>query len=214
MKKVLILLLFYIPLALIAQDVEERAFLLDKFEKGKVIYKKGGTSSSDFNYDIINEEVLFTDDNSEYLKLLNPSIVATVVIGDRHFEHIRNGLLYEKIEAGDDFLYVRWKSRVISEGKTGLYGTKATSAATQSITAGTNAYSTAEFKVVDNRKLVSDNRYYLKQKNKFKEFNSFKALAKLFKENQGAILEYVNSEKLDFQKIDDVKKAVAFCFQD
>lgn len=198
--------------AMVAQEGMDRALLLENFERGKVYYKKGGQSSSSFNYDILNEELLFKQSNSEYLKLAEPNTVALVEIGNRTFEHIKDGLLYEKIPAGDDFLFVRWKSRAISEGKTGLYGTKSTTTSSQSISRSNNYGSVYDFTIVDNTKLIADNKYYVKIKNKFKQFNSFNALAKLFDKNKQTIEDYIKTENLNFDKQEDIIKAVKYCF--
>jgi hypothetical protein len=197
-----------------AQKEEYTGFLFDKFEKGKIVYKKGDKiTESNFNYETIMEKMLFMLPDSTLLELAIPDIVDVIEIEGRTFEHMKDGMFYEKVEAGTGFLYIRWKSKVISEGKPGPYGTKPGTAHIENISQTTSMGSIYGLKLNEDFKVEPNNIYYLKADNKFKRFDSFDSLAKQFKKHKNEIKAYVKQENLSFKNTEDIEKAVAYAFQ-
>ncbi len=194
-----------------AQDEGYRGYLFDNFEKGKVIYTKGGISKGDFNYDTLIERMLFITADSTVYELAEPSIINRVEIGDRIFEHVKNGLFYEQIVVGNMNLYVRRFSNLLSEGKPGAYGTKSNTVAVELIGQHASGGKFYKLRVDEDFKVKYNNSYFLKLKNKFQRFSSFDALVKLFKGHEAEIKDYVKVENLNFNNIEDIKKAVLFC---
>lgn len=214
MKRILFILsCCFVFATLSAQQEEYKGFLLKNFEKGKVVYKNGDQfTESNFNYETIMEKMLFMLPDSAIFEIARPDIVGVVVIGDRTFEHFNNGLFYERIKTGDDFLYVRWKSKVVSEGKSGPYGTKPGTAHIDNVTQTTSMGGVYSLKAREDFKVAANNIYYIKQKNKFKRFDSFDGLAKQFKGHEKEIKEYVKQQNLSFKNLEDIKKAVEYSF--
>lgn len=212
MKKKYNLFLFLIlfPVVLSAQDLLRDGYLFDKFEDGKVILKNGQTSKALFNYNTLSEKLLFISDG-EILELADPDQVVLVNIDNRIFEHIKNNLFYERIKLGDDALYVRWKSSSISEGKKGAYGQTYSTSSIDNINQISSSGNVLKLKSSEEFKVVSKNLYYLKIANKFKEFKSPDSLSKLFKGHEDEIKMYIKEQQLDFNNIEDIKKAVTFC---
>jgi len=197
-----------------AQQKEYRSFLFDKFEKGKVIYIKGGqVTKGYFNYETITEKMLFMLQDSTIFEFARPDIITSVKIGNRTFDHIKNGLFYEKIKAGNGILYIRRRSRLIPEGKTGPYGTKPGTGAIDNISLITSMGSTYGLKSVENFNVEVSNSYYIKHKNKFRRFDSFVDLAKQFKNHEKEIRNFVKEQNLNFRNQEDIQKAIAYCFQ-
>lgn len=196
-----------------AQSEEYKGFLLDKFQKGKVLYKKDNQATeSNFNYETITEKMLFMLPDSTILELARPDIVSYVMIGDRVFENTTNGVFYERVNVGNGFLYVRWRSRVISE-KEGPYGSTRNAARIDNVTQTMSMGGVYNLKTAEDIKVEPNNIYYIKEKNKFKRFDSFDSLAKQFKKHEKEIKEYVKTESLEFKNTEDVKKVLNFCFQ-
>jgi len=214
MKRCFIALIcIFIASAASAQSEEYKGFLLDKFQKGKVIYKKNSQATeSNFNYELIMEKMLFMMPDSTILELARPDIVSNVIIGSRVFEHVNNGIFYERVNVGDGSLYIRWKSRVISE-KEGPYGSKRGTARIDNVTQTTSMGSVYGLKTAEDIRVEASNIYYIKDKNKFKRFDSFDSLAKQFKKNEAEIKSYVKENNLSFKNVDDVKKAVEYSFK-
>lgn len=88
-KHFTILCLILLPMLSYAQDDLDSKFLFEKFEKGKVIYKKGSTTTASFNYNIFTGKMVFMGDNNVIMELANPSLISFININDRVFEHIK-----------------------------------------------------------------------------------------------------------------------------
>jgi len=214
MKRLLVILCCILFSTVLCAQVEEyKGFLLDKFQKGKVIYKKNQQATeSNFNYETITEKMIFMLPDSSIFELARPDIVSVVRIGDRFFEHIRDGMFYEKVKTGDGFLYVRWKSRVISEGKPGPYGSKPGTGRIENVNQTTSLGGVYSLKMDESFKVEEINTYYIKQNNKFKRFDSFDSLAKQFKKYKDKIKTYVKDQNLSFKNVEDIEKAVSYAF--
>lgn len=190
---------------------ENKKYLFDDFETGKVVYKGSGFSSGRFNYNIISEKLEFISDDGSVLVLANPNVVSYAEINGRILESVGNGIFYEKVVAGDGFLYIQWKSKVTSKGKKGGYGMASPTASIDNYKSVQAEGRILNLTVDEDYTTTPNNTYYLKIKNKFKRFNSFGSLAKLFKDKEEAITTYVKTDNLDFKNPDDIKKAVAYC---
>jgi hypothetical protein len=215
MKKCLFILLVFVPfLGLSAQQVFY-SFLFDTFHDGKILYVNGGERTAKLNYDKVIERALFMllDVDSTILELANTSEIAELNIANRTFEHVKNGLFYEKIEAGQVFFYVRWKSTVVSKGKAGGYGTRSATGAIDNVSQTMSRGGLYNLKSSEEFALNSHNACYLKIDGKFRRFNSFKALAKLFKNREKEIEAYIKAENSDFDNLEDIKRAVEYCYK-
>lgn len=206
----LFLLLILLPIIVSAQDLLKDGYLFDKFEDGKAILKNGQISKALFNYNTISEKLFFISDG-KILELANPDQVVLVNMDGRVFEHIKNSLFYERIKIGDEALYVRWRSVSLSKGKKGAYGQTSTTSSIDNINQISSVGNVVKLKTDEEYNIVPRNLYYLKIGNKFKEFKSPDSLSKLFKGHEEEIKTYIKEQKLGFDNIEDVKKAVAFC---
>jgi len=212
MKKTIILLSLWC-FCFISLSAQHAGFLLEKFERGRVIYKSGGqVTDGNFNYDTVTEKMLFMLSDSTIFELARPDIVSEVNILDRTFEHIKNGLFYEKVSIDGNNLYIRWKSRAISEGKDAGYGTKSSTGAIDNVSQISVGGMMYHMRDTEEYKMISNNTFYIKVNNKFKRFDSFNSLAKLFKENQEAIKVFVKEQNLNFNNVDNIKEAVRYSF--
>lgn len=191
----------------------QRAFLLKDFTQGKAYYKEGGTSSSRFNYDVVNQKMLFFDNKEELMDLATPSAFTHIAIGTRTFVPVTGDTFYERIPAGDDsFFYVRWSAKIIRK-TAGAYGQASETSAAEHLEVAFLDNSTQSLEV-DTKHNVTNltPQYYLKIRNGYRDFTSFDALAKLFKGSNAKIKEFVAANKLSFKKMDDIKKAVVYSY--
>jgi hypothetical protein len=209
----LLCFLLILPTLIFAQEEKGNGYLFKDFEKGKVFYKTGGSTQGQFNYNILNEKILFLSDNSTVLELANVDDVAIVQINGRTFDHIRDGLLYEKIKTGDTDLYVRWNAKTVQDGKTGAYGQKSNTSSISNVSQITDNGALIQLRVEDQFTLKPNNSYYLKIDKKFKRFSSVDSFAKLFKGHEAEIKDYAKIEKINFNNVDDLKKLVAYSAQ-
>ncbi len=207
-----IITLFFIPLYLIAQENSNDRYLFEKFENGRAFFKNGSASHSIFNYDLVDQKILFKD-NNEILELADPSSIIYINIDGRTFEHIKNETFYEKISYDKTDLYINWKSTKISEGKNAGYGGKSQTSSVANITRVNREGGTHKLKSGEEFNLQSNNTFYLKIDHKLKRFDSLNSFAKLFKRYEEQIKAGLKNENLDFRNIEDVKKAVQYCQQ-
>lgn len=187
-------------------------FLFDSFQDGVINFIISPSTKAKINYGTVSEKIYFLDKDSTILELTNFRGVSTVQIADRTFEHIKEGILYEKIVAGDFSFYIRWRTKYRLGAKTGAYGmqTETSSITNYSSIYGQHSGETYHLKTNQQVKTSKNNEYYVKLNGKFKKFNSLNALAKLFKAHQDTIRKYIETEKLKFENIEDIQKAVAY----
>ncbi|WP_029906067.1 hypothetical protein [Prevotella sp. 10(H)] len=211
-KLTILALCLVLPVVLSAQISATKAYLFDEFTKGKVVYKAGASSEALFNYNSVNEKILFLSDTT-VMELVKPDIVAYVSIGDRIFEHIKGNTFYEKVKAGDTDLYIQWRSTVVSKGKQGAYGGTQNTSGVQHISHLTTDLQTHKIKIKEDFEVKPQNAYYINIKNKFKRFGSVNALASLFKGHEEQIKQYAKDENINFDDPQNVAKIVAYCGQ-
>jgi len=214
-----LLLFFFLCIAhvnLSAQSEWKGIFLFEKFMPGKIVYKTGTEKSALLNYNKVDEKMYFIlqDPDSTLLELTQTSYIAEISIANRNFEHIKEGQFYEKINIDNNTLYIRWKSSIVSEGKSVGYGIKSSTGAVDNAARAFGHLTTQKLQSTESFKTNSHNVYYLKILNEFKRFDSFKSLGKLLKKQGKSAETYVKSENLDFKSVEDIKKAVAYYSQD
>lgn len=216
-KYYIFLCILIFPIFLTAQEELDQRYLFDKFEKSRVVYKKGGVSGAFFNYNILTGKLVFLSDDATIMELANPSLISTVDIGGRIFEQVKGSDFYEKIKLSSDDLplYIKWHSSLVTKGKTGAYGVKSvnTSSVEKASLNQDNDGRIFELKVDKDIVMNPKNTFFLKIDNKFQKFSSPDSLAKLFKGHENQIKEYLKIQNLDFKNVEDVKKAVEYCSQ-
>jgi len=213
MKRCLFILLSgFLAIAVSAQNEEQKRFVLNHFEKGKVLYtKENQATESNFNYETIVERMLFIAPDSTIYELARPDIVSHVIIGSRVFEHVSRGMFYERVNVDNGSFYVRWKSRVVSKNE-GPYGSTRGTARIDNITQMSSMGSVYDLRAAGEIKVEANNFYYLKDNNKFKRFDSFDSLTKHFKKHEKEIKTYVKENSFSFRNMDDIKKVVEYSF--
>lgn len=207
---------FYIAFFLLIISISVRAqafYVFEDFKDGKIVHKKGDVVYAKFNYDAVGERMMFLSNDDTILELANPEEASFVTIDGRIFEHIKGNIFYERINYDGMTYYIQWKCKAMSKGKNSGYGGKSMTSAISNINSLDDGGRTVKLNITEDYTFVQNNSYYIKMKNSQKRFHSADTLAKLFKGNEDAIKKYVKDYNLDFDKPEDVKKAVEFCQQ-
>lgn len=217
MKNVYLILsvfLFFSLHSFAQSEDQDPRFLFNKFEKGKVVFKKGGASLSMLNYNLLLSKFVFLSEDKAIMELGNPSLVSYIDINGRIFEQVKDSEFYEKMKADSAnlHLYVKWSSSLMSQNKKSGYGVNPNASSNSSSDVDYDGHS---FKSKVNKDIVlnAKNSFFIKLDGKFQKFNSADSLAKLFKSNETEIKKYLKDQKLNFKDIDDIKKAVEYCSQ-
>ena len=110
--------------SLSAQEEESgNGLLFPQFEKGIVIFKNGTRSAATLNYNMLQEEMVFQDDDGSILTVANPSEIRVVTIGERRFlPSSSRYIFYEEIQAGTGSFFIQRKATRLSQGKATGYG--------------------------------------------------------------------------------------------
>lgn len=177
--------------------MEGHAFLdHDEFVPGKLVINNKTYQDVDLKYDILNQEVLLSYENSfgniNHL-ILQKSFIGEFDLADKHFEKIHFA------ETGTQFF------QVISTGNPQcLYRWEKTLTASSS--------SSKRYYKYSNQK----KRTYLVVNNTLKQYKSNRSFVKLFPaEHQGEITAYLKSNKINVQKASDasVRELIEYCEQ-
>lgn len=209
-----LLLLFSITSVSLSFGQTGKEYLFDKHMKGKVIYTDGTSTESSLNYNMVNEKFSFISQDGTILAIAQPEEIAFIRIGDRVFEHVKNGVMYERIPVGENScFYVRWHGRPVSKGKTAAYGATTSTTAVSEIKQFDTYSGGHKLKTNQEYTITLENSYFLKAGKSFKKFSSASTLAKLFKGHEEEIRKYAKDENIDFDSVEDIKKAISFCEQ-
>lgn len=189
-------------------DSPKSAFLFDSFTKGNVLLKNKLLSNNSLNYNCVKQVFHFMDNGQEMI-LDDNSNVDTIYIDNRKFvPHLKR--FAEYIPVGNTMLLVDYKTKALPIGKVGAYGTTS-QGSVQNI--DYNPVNQQKMEVVDNSvyQFKTENTYYLLQDQKKKKFNNTKSFLKLFpKEQEESISSFIKEQKINFEKVDDVKKLIKF----
>lgn len=211
-KYYFLLLSIIFSVSMSAQKIQIK-YIFDEFRQGKLVHKRGDTHYAPFNYDIVDQRLMFMSADSTMLEIAEPEEVSFVNIDGRIFEHIKGTFFYERINLGNCIFYIQWKAKLISIGKKGAYGTTSNTSSISSINRISSNGQMLELKVAEEFDLKPENRYFLKIKNSLKRFYSADTLAKLFKGHEEDIKKYIQENNLSFNNIENIKSAVEYCSQ-
>ncbi|WP_029906063.1 hypothetical protein [Prevotella sp. 10(H)] len=211
-KSLLPLLLFVISISYSFGQTKQ-GYLFDEFQKGRTVFRNGSAAETFFNYNTLKEKLFFVSQDSVTMEVANPENIVIAKIGDKSFEHVKNGVFYERVNAGNNSVfYIQWRSTLQSKGKNTGYGTKSTVSSIDNVSRITDEYGDTYMLRVDKEfDTLPNNSYYLKIKNRFKRFTSANDLAKLYKGHGESIKKYAKDEDIKFDNIEDIKKIIAYC---
>ncbi|WP_029906065.1 hypothetical protein [Prevotella sp. 10(H)] len=214
-KLLFLLLLLIVSISYSLGQTIDKECLFDQFQKGKVMFTDGKTAERLFNYNMVAEKLLYLSEDSTVMELIHPETVVFLKVDDRTFEHIKNGVLYERVSAGkSSVFYIRWRKTMLSETRKGPYGTDSP---TGNISNISHIYSPSgnviKLKKDHDYTITPDNAYFLKVKKTFKRLSSVNDLAKFFKGHEKSIKKYAKDENIKFDHPQDIKRIIAYCEQ-
>ena len=211
-KTALYLVLAFATVAISAygQRSKQNRYMFEEFTSGQVLMKNRGVVTTTLNYDWINQEINYFN-NDEQMILTGLETIDTVYIADRKF--IPYGTFFlEVVSVADDYLYINWKMDIKNKGKEGPMGTTSHSITSQKMDMSSQrgqGIERSELYVYD---ASFNNTYYIRVDNKFKTFNSEKSFLKLFPtEKSEEIKSYMKKQGIDIKKPSDVIDLTYFC---
>ena len=197
--------------SLFAQEVVGSGMIFPHFEKGVAIFKNQTRTSALFNYDMMQQQMLFLGADSVVMTLANPLEILVVIIGERRFLPISaQGVFYEEVQAGKGSLFVQWEASMLSAGKAAAYGGYSSTSSITSYGSWQSRGSNVKLNPDEKFRLSVKATYYLKSGNSYKKFFTAKSLGKLFKGHESEIEKYAKEQSIDFSKSDDVVRIVEY----
>ena len=207
-----------------ATESEVSAMLFPEFQYGYAMQLNGNRVRAQFNYDKVNEQMLFVDIDGSVLKLL-ANTVGVVIIGDRRFVPMQNDSFYERIFVGDNAFYVRHYARAVSRGRATGMGTYSSTGA--AVAGGVLALEAAlamgegtrglfpqtvhQFNASERFEVVDNSAVFLFDGRRHIRINSLNTLIRRLPQRARSATEaFARENSISFRNIEDVKAIVSY----
>ena len=185
-------------------------FLLPHFASGVIKFKSGDTKAAVVNYNILDEELVFLQDNN-YMVLQDPSVIDTLYIGGSSFVPVKTAF-YEVGFTGPALtFYIQHKGYLENVGTTTAYGTRSQSASAQYKKQFYGPAGTVNLSIPENYKVADDSKFWIGRNNKMEKFASKHQFLKIFKDKEKELNKYIDDNNIKFNKIPDLVKLVTYC---
>ncbi|MBC7426045.1 MAG: hypothetical protein H7321_05870 [Bacteroidia bacterium] len=185
-------------------------YVFPDFTEGTVKKKSGEIVKTLLNYNTITEEMIFQQAGT-FRAFDNAERIDTVYIQNKKF--VPAGMIfYEVATCTPVALFIRHQTEIVSPGNNTGFGTTQTAAISNlnSLHRSGDAY---QLKLPDDFKLTSRTEYLLKKNGNYNYINvkNFKQVETVFSEKAALIKDYVKTNKLSFNKSEDVIKLILYC---
>lgn len=193
-------------------------FLDSLFYQGKVFFNNGKVSSALMNYNLLENGISFVDKNKNVLILEGLEEVSLVTYNKRTFIPYQGALL-EQLETykNDILLLLKRKTIVKSNEVTGAYGMNSQSSNIGKYSSLSGLSSEQNFNNLNkgiSAEVTLESEYFLKMNGKVVPISRIKALCKLFPDKKDNLLSYISSNRLNINKLYDLKQIVRYCAED
>jgi len=201
----------------INSKVANNRYLFSEFTSGTVIFTDNTATKADINYDIIMDEMHFTDAKGEVKALANnPADIVSIHIDGREFIHLRYGYAEVLAYSGNKALLISRRIKAETDKPTGAYGTASEVSAVERSsvifgevgTVGANSVKSDAVTVLSETKNITFNiqqTIYL-QSNKYTYTGGNESnFIKVFGKNKKSMIhDYIKGHKLDLRKPTDL----------
>jgi hypothetical protein len=184
-------------------------FLFPEFSTGTVKLKNNGSQSVPLNYNMIDEEMIFSQRGS-YMALINLVNIDTVIIQDRKFVPVGKAF-YEVIVEKDIPIFIQHKSKYTSEGTATAYGMTSQVNERTNITSMKSTGQVRTLQMPDNVKVVPEIVFWVKINGEMKKFTTERQFAKMFPEKEEDLKKFIKSSTIDIHNREDLIKLGNYC---
>lgn len=193
-------------------EITAKMYRFPQFVDGKAHYKNGSITQSKFNYSYLTSQILFISPKGDTLELAEAENFDRIEIGTDIFRYYDKKFIRQVTSSMSFNLYVRNFLRYDGKEKKAAYGGYSSTIASQSVSE-MYAYSgtgMAKLAVDENIRYVFDQTYYLSGKyGKFYPATK-KGAYDLFSKNQKQVKEFLETNKIDFSKKEDLEKLLIY----
>jgi hypothetical protein len=207
----LVLLIFLSSAYSISISAQESVKLLPQFTAGSILMRNKAVIKASVNYDTTNDKLLYKD-GDKIMELTNMMDIDTIYVA--HHKLIVMGLGYYEVKPlSTGTLYIKWHLRQLKVGKKGAYGQTTQNYVQDINTATFNNKGVINYESSDVFNTINNNQYSIINGKKTLRFNNKKSFIKLFSNKKDEIENYISTNQIDFQKIDDIVKLCNYCLQ-
>jgi hypothetical protein len=183
-------------------------FLLPEFTQAVVKFKSGQSRSAVLNYNLVDQEMVFRQDNN-YMVLDTQQSVDTIFVSNRSFVQF-DKYFYELVLAGPVSFYIQHKANVEALGTPTGYG-----ATTQTTTAGYQRQvyghaGTVNLKIPDEFKIVGATDYWVKKDGQMEKVTTKRMFLKVFKDKEKELSKFIDANSTSFKNISDMVKLLNY----
>jgi hypothetical protein len=204
---------------LLNEEISLRSQFLDSvFYQGKVYFINGKSTSALLNYNLLENGITFVDNNKNVLMLDGLEQISFVSYNRRIFFPYQGSFLEQIDSYKNDATLLLKRTTVIKKNTpTGAYGMNTESAnigkysslSGMGVLPGYNDLN-KEIKV----EITLESGYFLKRNGQISSIKRIKDLKKLFPDKKDNILSFISDNKLDVNKLRDLKRIVKYCAEE
>ena len=220
--KTLFLTIFLAALSLSSTSASGR-MLFSQYEEGYAIFRGGARAAAAFNYDKVEQRMMFIDNEGEVMILLPDDVIA-VVIGERTFVPSGdNNAFNERFSINNNVLFVRHRIEPRIDTSGGIaFGARQLSAhivnpneeGGMSVMGTSNMHTSFVQKDIESASNVyfrDNSRVFIHNGNRFVEINSLRSLTRLFSRAQRSQIEdFARQNNTSFRDTKNVKAIVVY----
>lgn len=194
----------------INSSIRKQAYYYPNFQDGKVIFLSGISNAGNLNYNMLSGEVEFIDKRNDTLELANMYTVAMVTISTDSFYYDQKNKQLLKLLADytNTKLLVKEMYELSNIKSIGAMGRETNSNAPSS---SRDLQFNTQNKLKQNESMVFSSKptYYFSNHNSFLPANKSNAL-RLFPNHKAAVKNYIEKNKVNFKKEEEIKQLLQF----
>lgn len=183
-----------------------------QFIAGKAHFKNGGVTESRFNYNYLTNKILFIDLNGDTLELGLGENFEKITIQSDTFCYYKKEFLQQVSHAPSHNLFIKKSLHYSGSEKKGAYGGYSATSSTSSISQVNvnNGSGFNKLQADENLMYTFSHFYFISGKyGTFYPANK-KGFYELFAKNEKEIKGFIESNKIDFTKQEDLEKLLNF----
>ncbi len=192
--------------------VDSLQFILKNFSIGTVFFYNGDRNAALVNIGTLDQRVRFINEKGDTLVVVNEKDISAVIVSNRLFKKTNTGMYVEILDINKEVSLGVGRRLIFDQPKKmGAFGTASETSSVStysSIQDGTgNTYKLNQFLNVPYRfyvypYLYKDEKVYTPSK---------KTFIKLFPDKKREIEEYLKANKVNFEKMSDIRPLFAIC---
>lgn len=180
-----------------------------QFILGTVYFQNGTTTGAYLNYNRYFDEMQYLDPKRDTLTIANPETIQYIVVRNDTFYHNRG---YVQRVAGNKnaTLSVKDRLKLLDRQKIGGYGLPTSAGSVETFNGYYDGTKMNPLKVNEDIVLQEETTYYFSNSNRGIRQATKKNVLLLFPKHERAITNFLNDQAIDFTRVDDLRKLVAF----